>query len=190
MGKSKDYSVLRSRGWTLVLYPDSKSYDFNFVITLARSYPDYAFIKHDPDVEEKKVHYHLNIYFQNACSRSAVLKKLGLPADYTLCDSIDFVRNMNRYLTHIDYPERQQYDYDLVIVSSHYQKVFKKCYDDVETEHEIISKIYFKIDSLVAFNGDYYRNMKDLLLWVSDECYENIYKKYRLEFLDYIRSKV
>lgn len=186
MGKKKDYTTLRARGWTLVLYPDAKNYDFDQVMVLARGYSDYAFIKHDPDVEEKKTHYHLNIFFQNACSRSAVLKKLGLPDNYTKADSIDFVRSINRYLTHIDYPERKQYDIDCVIVSSHYQKRFKKCFDDVESEHDIINKIYYKIGCLRIDHDSKPTILKELLLWCSDNCYENIYKKYRYEFLDYL----
>lgn len=188
MGKVKDYDVLRSRGWTLVLYSDSDSYNFDDVIQLVRSYPDYAFIKHDSDVEEKKSHYHVNIYFQNACSRSAVLKKLGLPSDYTKCESIDFVRSMNRYLTHIDYPERVQYSLDLVTVSSHYQKKFKQCYNDLESEEDIINKIYFRIDSLCSENLDYYHVQRELLIWCSSNCYENVFKKYMHVFLDYLKN--
>lgn len=186
MGKKKDYATLRSRGWTLILYPNDKNYDFEQVMVLARGFSDYAFIKHDSDIEEKKEHYHLNIFFQNACSRSAVLKKLGLPDNYTKAVSIDFVRSMNRYLTHIDYPERKQYDLDCVVVSSHYQKRFKKCFDDLESEHDIINKIYFHINSLVSLYSSKPVICRELLLWCSDNCYENIYKKYRYEFLDYI----
>lgn len=182
-----DYIHERFRAWTLILYPDSESYDFESVMTIIRSYKDYAFIKHESDEEFKKDHYHVNIYLENATFRSTLLKKLGIPEDYSFINRIDHIRSMNRYLTHIDFPERVQYDLSLCSVSYHYWKKFKKCYDDLETENEIINKIYYKIDEL-AINCKYSILLRELLIWVSSECYENIYKKYRLEFIDYIKS--
>lgn len=187
MQKNKDYVTKRFRSWTIILYSDSSSYDFNKVMEIIKSHKDYAYIKHVPDDEVKKEHYHINLYLDNPTFRSSVINKLGLPEDYQFLDSIDNVRVMNRYLTHFDAPDKVQYDLSCVCVSSHYWKKFKKCYDDLETEYTIINKIYFKIDEL-AVQFSYSNLLRELLLWCSDECYENIYKKYRLEFIDYIKS--
>lgn len=186
MKKIKDYSTIRSRGWTIILYPDSDIYNFDDVMFLVRSYKNYCFIKHEPDDEIKKIHYHINIFLDNACFRKSISNKLGVPENYI--ESIDSVRAMNRYLTHIDFPERIQYDVNLVQVSRYYQKNFKKCFDDLESEFEIINKIYFKIKDLSIEYNSYSDIVRELVLWVSDNVYDNVYKRYRFEFLDYIKN--
>ena len=176
MGKKVDYDTNRFRSWSIVLYADSTNYDFDSVFQILKSYKDYCYIEHEKDHEIKKKHFHFNLYLDNPTYRSTLSHKLGIPANYIEC--INNVRCMNRYLTHIDFPDKQQYDLSCVVVSSHYWKKFKKCYDDLETEYTIINKIYFKIDEL-AVSCNYSRLLRELLLWCSDECYENIYKKYR-----------
>lgn len=190
MGKRKvvDYDSNRFRSWTIILYTDTKSYDFDSVFQVLKSFKDYAYIKHEPDEEIKKVHYHFNLFLDNPTYRRTLAKKLGIPENYIEC--IDNIRVMNRYLTHIDYEERKKYDLSCCVVSSHYYKKFKKCYDDLETENSIINSIFFKIDNLCTFYNNYFIIQRELLLWVSDECYENIYKKYRFEFLDYLKGKL
>ena len=185
MRKNKDYENDRFRSWHIILYSDSTSYDFNSVMQIIKSYKDYAYISHSPDDEINKTHYHINLFLDNPTYRHTLSNKLGVPENYI--DSIDNVRVMNRYLTHIDFPERTQYDLSFVVVSAHFHKKFKKCYDDLETEYTIINKIYFKIDEL-ATQYNYSTLLRELLCWCSDECYENVYKKYRLEFIDYIKS--
>ena len=126
----KDYVNRRFRSWSIVLYSDSFDYDFNSVMQVLKSYKDYAYVKHEREDKEKKEHYHFNLYLDNPTYRSSLACKLGIKENYI--ESIDNVRVMNRYLTHIDFPDKIQYDLSCVVVSSHYWKKFKKCYDDLE----------------------------------------------------------
>lgn len=187
MRKIINYDDDRFRSWTIILYSDSKSYDFDSVFQIIKSYKFYAYIKHQPDNDIKKVHYHVNLFLDNPTTRHALSKKLGVPENFI--ESISNVRVMNRYLTHIDFPERIQYSINDVFVSSSYFKKFKKCYDDLETESEIIDKIFSKIDDLIS-QFSYFDCTKILLKWCSDNCYESIFKKYYVLFLDYLKGKL
>ena len=137
------------RHWIVLLYEDSKSYDFQNTMRIIKSQKKWAFIKHFPESNEKKEHYHVILSFENATKKETLSNKLGVPSNYI--DSIKNFRATCRYLIHKDDEEKFQYSLDQVKVSHLFEKEYKKQFDDLETEDEIIDNIYKFIDSLCKF---------------------------------------
>ena len=135
----------RYRNFMIIFYKDTKSYEFDDILFNIHSLKYYAYIKHNPEVEEKKEHYHAFIHLDTACTESALAKRIGIPVEH-----LQYVKNVRggcRYLTHIDYPEKLQYSIDDVRVSGLFKRKFLKNFEDIKTEEEIISDIYFFIDN-------------------------------------------
>lgn len=173
----------RKRTFLMILYPDTKSYNYNDVIAYIRSFKYYAFIKHEPELDEGKVHVHVLLYFENSSTIERLSKNTGVPIQHIkYCKSF---RQSCRYLTHIDWPEKIQYDISDIVVSRGLQRRLLQQYDDIKTEEEIINDIYNYIDSLKDLS-DYRIKLKSLIVFVNSNCYDVIYKRYRTEFLNYL----
>lgn len=171
------------RHWLILLYEDTNSYDFKEVLRIIKAQKKYAFIKHIPESNEKKEHFHCIISLENPTLKSSLSKKLGVPSNFI--SEVKNLRAICRYLIHIDDDDKIQYSLDQVKVSKLFEKDFNKQFDDLETEEEIIDHIYSFIDSLKGF--DYRENLRNLILFVNIHCYDTIYKRFRFEFLDYLK---
>lgn len=175
----------RFRNFNILLYKDTTSYKYSDVIFKLNEYKYYAYIEHKPETDEKKEHTHLFIHLDNACTISAVANNLGIPKNFV--QETKSVRSSCRYLTHIDYPEKIQYDYKDVHISTLFERKFKKNFEDLETEEQIINNIFEFIDNL-HFDYTYNYAMRVLIQWVNLNVYDTIFKRYRTEFLDYLKS--
>lgn len=176
----------RYRNWLVLFYRDTDSYNFDDIIFNIHSLKYYAYIKHQPESDETKEHYHAFIHLDTACTLSALSKRLGIPENY-----IQYARNIRgacRYLTHIDYEDKIQYDLSEVVVSGIYKRKFLKCFEDVKTEEEVIQDIYFFIDN--NHYDTYLEKVRGLIYFVNINCYDTIYKRYRYEFLDYLKENL
>lgn len=175
----------RYRSFMILLYIDTTSYNIDDVMFEIRGFKQYAYIHHLPETDEKKEHYHLYIHLDSACTISSVSKRLGVPINY-----IQHVRSERaclRYLTHIDYPEKKQYSIDEVVSSKNMERKIIKAHNDVEDETTIIDTIYkFIID--LKNNYDYYDGVMQLIKFVNINCYDSIYKRYRLEFKEFMNE--
>lgn len=175
----------RFRNFNILLYKDTTSYKYSDVIFKLNEYKYYAYIEHKPETDEKKEHTHLFIHLDNACTLSAVANNLGIPKNFV--QETKSVRSSCRYLTHIDYPDKIQYDYKDVHISTLFERKFKKNFEDLETEEQIINNIFEFIDNL-HFDYTYNYAMRVLIQWVNLNVYDTIFKRYRTEFLDYLKS--
>ena len=175
----------RFRNFNVLLYKDTTSYNYKDVIFKLNEYKYYAYIEHKPETDEKKEHTHLFIHLDNACTISAVANNLGIPKNFV--QETKSVRSSCRYLTHIDYPNKIQYDYKDVHISTMFERKFKKNFEDLETEEQIINNIFEFIDNL-HFDYTYNYAMRVLIQWVNLNVYDTIFKRYRSEFLDYLKS--
>ena len=189
MKKKKTEEIIdakRYRNFMVLLYKDTKSYDFTDVLFNIHSLKYYAYIEHTPEIDEKKSHFHVFIHLDTATTEQALSKRLGVPINY-----IQYIKNVRggcRYLTHIDYPEKIQYSIDNVKVSSLFQRKFLKNFEDIKTEDEIIQDIYWWIDN---WHFDtYIEKLKNLIMYINLHCYDTIYKRYRLEFIDYLKQNL
>ena len=175
----------RFRNFNVLLYKDTTSYKYSDVIFKLNEYKYYAYIEHKPETDEKKEHTHLFIHLDNACTVSAVANNLGIPKNFV--QETKSVRSSCRYLTHIDYPDKIQYDYKDVYISTLFERKFKKNFEDLESEEQIINNIFEFIDNL-HFDYTYNYAMRVLIQWVNLNVYDTIFKRYRSEFLDYLKS--
>lgn len=172
------------RHFIVLLYEDSTSYDFKNVLRICKSQKKWAFIKHFPESNEKKEHFHVILSFENATKKDTLARKLGIQPNYI--DEVKSFRTICRYLIHKDDDDKFQYSLDQVQVSPLFQKEYFKQFDDVETEEEIINKIYLFISNLN--NLTYSEALRVLIQYVNLHIYDRIYKRYRFEFIDYLKN--
>ena len=173
------------RNFIVLLYEDSTSYDFKETLRICKSQKDWAYIKHFPESNEKKEHFHVILSFENAKTKSALAKQLGIQENY-----IDVVKNFRticRYLIHKDDEDKYQYSLDQVKVSEHFERKFKLQFDDLISEEQIIDNIYKFIDTMPE-DVMYRERVRLLILYVNSHVYDTIYKRYRFEFQDYLKT--
>lgn len=176
----------RYRTYLLILYPDSTSYDYDQVInTLKGEYKYYAYIEHEPEHNELKKHTHVIIHSPNGMRVGQLAKKLGVPYNYFQVPLS--LRGCRRYLTHIDYPEKIQYDLQFVNVSKSYMKTLYQAFDDEKIDIDILNDIYQFIDD----NKDLDRIdlEKQLTLFVCSSSYNRIFKCYYSTIVKYIADR-
>lgn len=176
------------RHWIIVLYEDTTSYNFNEVLKLIKSHKYYAYIKHLPEAEEKKEHYHVILSFDNATKQETLSKKLGVPIYHI--QPIKNLRSVCRYLIHLDDEDKTQYEIGSVVVSKNFERKFYKSFDDQENEEDIMNNIYKFIDNLKQANNNYYENTRLLIMYVNAHCYDTLYKRYRPEFIEYLKQSI
>lgn len=100
----------RSRCFACILYEDSESYSFSYVLDyIKNNFENYAYIKHEPEEDEKKTHYHVIIYFPNKRWKSSLSNELNVPINYF--ESVNLVPYL-KYLIHYDNEEKKQYNVD------------------------------------------------------------------------------
>ena len=172
----------RYRLFSIILYKESESYDFSEVIKNIKGYKFYAYCKHDLDITSeglpKKIHYHIVLKLDNASTITALSKKIGVPENYI--QNIKNERSYIRYLIHFDDEDKAQYNFEDIHSSRCYQRFIKKCFEDKETEEQIISNINNFINSLKGIS--YSQALFTLIAYVNDNAYDTIYKRYRNEF--------
>lgn len=186
MNNEEIFDTKKYRNFMILFYDESKHYSFDDVIFNLHGFKYYAYIKHLPESDEKVTHYHAFIHLDNATTEQGLAKRLGIPSD-----KVQYVKNVRagcRYLTHIDYPNKIQYSLDDVKVSGLFQRKFYKNFEDVKTEEEIIQDIYFWLDN--THFDTYIEKLKYLIMYVNMNCYDTVYKRYRLEFIDYLKMNL
>lgn len=174
------------RCFTFILYEETTSYNFKDVLFSLNDFKYYAYIRHLPEEDEKKIHYHVIIKLDNATTCEGISKRLGVPIQH-----IKYVRNiraMCRYLIHLDDDNKIRYKYEDVVVSKLFERKFKKHFEDLKTEEEIMQDIYNFIDNYHC--DTYTEKLKQLITFVNINCYDTIYKRYRYEFLDYLKENL
>lgn len=173
----------RYRSFLILLYEDTTSYNINDIFFEINGFKKYAYIKHEPETDEKKSHYHLYISLDSACTISAVSKRLGVPSQF-----IQHVRSERaslRYLTHVDYPDKIQYNLTDIKYSTNIERSLLKSYSDIESEIDIINNIYNFILSLKD-DFSYNQALIELIKFVNTNYYDTIYKRYRNEFREFM----
>lgn len=178
----------RYRNFMILLYEDSTSYNFEEVLfDLKGSFKNYAYIKHLPEEKEKKEHYHFILSLDNARTISSIAKRVGIAPNYF--QAIKSLRASCRYLTHIDTEEKNKYNISDVIVSNSFMRKFYGAYDDLKTEGDVIDDIYNYLDYLINSSDfpKFQDKVKDLIIFVNKNNYDTIYKRYRIEFMDYLK---
>lgn len=175
------------RNFMFMLYEDTTSYDFEeTMIYLKGNFRKWAYIKHEPESDEKKEHIHFLLRSDNPRRLENLSSQSGVPIQHI--KPVRSLRAMGRYLTHIDNPEKKQYTIDDVVCSKNYEREYHSYFDDLLDEPEIINNIFLFIDNCNIHN--YYELIRSLTQYVSINFYEPVYRRYRNEFLAYANSKI
>lgn len=184
---SEEIDEKRFRHFMILLYPDSESYKYEDVLfDLKGSFKNYAYIKHEPETNEKKEHIHFILSLDNPRSIDSIAKRVGVPSNYF--QSIKSLRASCRYLIHQDEDNKIKYELSDVSVSQSFSRKFYASFDDLKTEEDVIDDIYLYIDSLCDLS--FKESVKALIKFVNSQAYDTIYKRYRIEFQDYLRDTI
>lgn len=184
---SEEIEQKRYRHFMFILYKDSESYSFDDVLfDLKGSFKNYAYIFHKPEKDEKKEHCHFILSLDNGRSINSIASRVGVQSNYI--QPIKSLRASCRYLVHMDDDTKIQYDLTDVTVSHSFQRKFFGAFDDLKTEQDQIDDIYCFIDSLVGMSLK--EAMKHLVIFVNSQNYDTIYKRYRPEFIDYLKEQL
>lgn len=176
----------RYRNWMILFYEDSETYNFDDIIFNIKSCKYYAYIKHSPEDNEFKPHYHAFITLDSACTLSAISKRIGVPEQFI--KYVKSVRGAVRYLTHVDYPDKIQYLPSDITCSGLFQRKMLKHFEDLKTDEEILQDIYRWIDE--SSFPDYFEKLKYFLMYVNSNVYDSIYKRYRYEINEYLKHSI
>lgn len=184
---SEEIDEKRFRHFMILLYPDSESYKYEDVLfDLKGSFKNYAYIKHKPETNEKKEHIHFILSLDNTRSINSISKRVGVPPNYF--QPIKSLRASCRYLIHQDEDNKIKYELADVSVSQSFSRKFYASFDDLKTEEDVIDDIYLYIDSLC--DSKFKDAVKSLIKFVNSQAYDTIYKRYRIEFQDYLRDTI
>ena len=110
-------SEMKKRNWTLVLYDDSCSKDWEEYL-VSTGVP-FAYAYHDKDMTEigepKKPHYHVVLCFDGPITYSNVEKYAArIGAANGVVQPVGSVRGIIRYFCHKDNPDKYQYSEDVI----------------------------------------------------------------------------
>lgn len=176
----------RYRVYSFILYSDTTSYNFDDCVRQLKSLGQWAMIKHNPEKEEKKEHYHFILHMKNGKKKDRIHELTGVPLPHF--KNVRSERMMLRYLIHLDDPDKTQYNLSDVDTSPTYWRTFRKALDDMESEEQVINNIYQFINHLANTNQNRHSMIYDLIQYVNSNCYDTIYKRYRNEFLSYLQE--
>lgn len=109
MGKEKS---IKKRNWAFVLYPESAPADW-FERLKQSGLMGAISPLHDKDIDPdgnvKKAHYHIILVYGNTTTYNNV-KALTESLHQPIPQALEQIRGYYRYLTHMDNPEKYQYD--------------------------------------------------------------------------------
>lgn len=174
------------RNWMILLYEEDDNYVLSDILFNISSLKNYAYIKHVPETEENKVHYHVYLELSSATTQSRLANRLGVPERFL--KRVKSRRGAVRYLTHIDYPEKIQYDLKDCKVSRSFNRKFKLCFEDLKTEEEILQEIYHWIDC--SDFSDFFEKLKYFTMFINSECFDTVFKRYRFEIMEYLKHSI
>lgn len=162
MDEEKQESKKQSRTFSVILYPDSETYNHEEVLAAACEYfPEWAYIFHDKDVLEdgspKKPHYHFVGRMKDSRTPQIVANKIGIEANYVQCRKGYTFKKGVRYLCHLDDPKKAQYDGGLISSNidcsvhldpynavSQGQAIFQKITTECITDIEVLAAWAFR----------------------------------------------
>jgi hypothetical protein len=147
----------RSRAWTAVVYPESAASDWLNVLS-EQMVEALVSPLHDKDMEPtgevKKAHYHVVIAFTNPCmfaKAKEVFDAIGAVVPPEEQSRVKDMRQMARYLCHLDQPNKHRYNVSDVVTMGgvDYQALVMSASDDDDVLDEI--EEYIKANRIVSF---------------------------------------
>ncbi len=178
---SEEVEEKKYRHFMMLLYPEWNNFD-NILNDIKGNFKKYAYIKHMPEKDEKKEHFHLILSLDNPRSINGLSKRLGVPKN--LVRNIKALRGSCRYLIHKDNEDKYQYNLDQVIVSNAFKSTYFKSFDDLLSDEEILDNIYGFIDDHKELNA--IKLEIELTRYVCNNAFDRIFKRYYNTIIKYI----
>lgn len=178
---SEEIEEKRYRHFMILLYPEWSNFN-DILQDIKGSFKNYAYIKHMPEEEEKKEHFHLILSLDNPRSEQSLSKRLEI--DKRFVRHIKSLRGSCRYLIHMDNEDKYQYDLTNVIVSNSFKSTYFKSFDDLLSDEEILDNIYSFINDYKELNA--IQIEIDLSKFVCANAYERVFKRYYSTIVKYI----
>lgn len=104
---------LKGRYWAFIVYPESAPSNWKDILSELGVVGAISPL-HDkdinPDGTEKKPHFHVVIEFEGPTTYSTVLENICNKVEATIPKRVVSLRGYYRYLTHMDNPEKAQYN--------------------------------------------------------------------------------
>lgn len=177
----------KGRHWAFIVYPESAPVDWKAQIQATGC----AFAVsplHDQDINEstgemKKSHYHCIISFSNTTTYNNVKSSVCEPINATIPQYINSVVGAVRYFTHLDNPEKAQYNIsDIYTCNGFNLDDYKKL------SYSQIQDIKFSITRYILENE--ILNYLDLVFIINDLNYDwrNVVMDNTIYFKEIIRS--
>ena len=104
---------IKGRNWAFVVYPESLPSNWEEIITntgLPMAFSPLHDKDINPDGEQKKAHYHVICYYENATTSRAVKEYVTDKLNGTIPIKLESMVGMYRYHLHLDNSEKYQYD--------------------------------------------------------------------------------
>ena len=179
--------VKKKRNWTFVLYPESAPADWIDRLQKTGLQAEISPL-HDkdinPDGTHKKAHYHIILCYSGPTSYT-VVKALTDSLRQPIPQPLEQVKGMHRYFTHMDNPEKYQYDSREIKALNGFD-----IFDFVEMSKSEVNKALKDLQALIR-NMDFteYSDFMDFLLDnEQDELYD-VASSHTYFFEKYISSR-
>lgn len=171
----------RYRHFMFLLYPEDENYE-DILADIKGNFKNWAYITHQPESEEKKLHTHVILSLDNTRTIESICKRLEIPT--RLCQRVRGLRGACRYLIHKDDEDKTQYDLSEVVVSKSFSSTFFASFDDLESDSDMLSNIYAFIDDHKSCKPIEIEVM--LTEFVTSANYSRIFKRYYNTIVKYI----
>lgn len=178
---SEEVIEKRYRHFMLLLYPEWEEFK-DILQDIKGSFKNYAYIKHFPEDDEKKEHFHLILSLDNPRTEDSLARRLEI--DIRFVRRIKSLRASCRYLVHADNEDKFQYELNQVIVSKSFHSTYYKSFDDLLSDEEILDNIY----TFIKDNKDLSSIELEVELskYVCINNFSTIYKRYYNTITKYI----
>ncbi len=150
----------RAYNWRLVSYCNE-----NEIIEFCRKWGSkWEYIKHDKDIDEegnpKEVHFHINITLREWKSRNKVCELVGKSGNTFAIEMLN-KEIAHRYLTHMDNPEKYQYDEENIKSNFVWKEKNKEKVSTEEFLNIIADKKLTMREKAIILGKDYIRYNKN-----------------------------
>lgn len=109
----------------------------NYIENNKDSILEYAYIKHQPELEEKKEHFHLYLEFHTPKNKQPIAKALGI--NEILIQSCKSKKSTFKYFIHKD-TNKIQYKIEDIITNIDMNIIYCMTEDNIETEEDYLKQ--------------------------------------------------
>lgn len=182
-----DAKSIKKRYWSCILYPESMVDDWLEKVT-SSGLPFSMSPLHDADVnadgDQKKAHYHCLFCFAGPTTYNQA-ERFSKSLGGTAPQPVESVRGVYRYFTHMDNPEKAQYDPDCILSLNGFSIM-----DFVEyTKSEVLKTIRELQQVIISQDLTEYADFLEYVLLNGSELEYDVATSHTILFNSYLKSR-